>query len=1530
MADDTVKKIKDLTATLSGKVKPLAKQAEAGFKSNWMGLNKEGKAEWADIMPDIRPSKTVDKYLNRDKTVVPGIVYNTAAIPSMLDLISEGMAPRWAVKADEKAGKIKEAVEKDTGVEKPKGLIEHLARASGEMVAQIPTSGRTIAQKAALKGPGLVEKAITQGPELIETARQEAPGLIKKVLTAPVEYFSPVVDVTTPTRAATSYGAGTAFGGGLGYGIDKLLENDKKSEVQKLIDKYGTASGTENYDVSKSETRQKFEKGGLGTKLKEGKSAFFSAIDNAIATLKQGKGTPEQLMSQVKKTPGVKKEELELRNLDKALAGKTSITKEELAEVAKKNAPPVPKVIRKKRNVSVDDQVNHVYDQGVEEHDLNYVFQWIEPDITDRDGIQYIKGFKFTRDEDNALGFGGKQVTPERVRQLVNKIIDEGYMGREDKPTFLSAFDKINDVVDSRKLSTKYDREGLRLEGGEDYQENLVQLPTRFEQFEKWQKEKGITDGDEAAEQWRMETGLPVPSMYEGYTGGHWGSEVPDVVGHYRTQTFTDKDGKKVLYVEEIQSDPHQNARDKRKSYIDTEIRIEKDKLIQQLKQRSPDQIPPGWKIEVSDAGDSTVDVKLIDDKGKVHSTNKAFSDVPGHAGGSIDEAKMLLRNNAAVKKGFEESADQLVDKKAIASQFPDNYGYKTIEDEKKLVGLNDTIERIREEGLDDSELATYFTPGKVVPGYGGYDKVLEFYPTTADKAWSVKVINVNSDGTPMRNAEPRIHSTDPSSQVVRDLRNEASTLEDNIPDMPWKKTYDELMLKQIIDDAVQGGYDSVAISPGITQVERYSNQTRQVIDSLDWTSTDKGLEVTGVKNGNLRFSATVRDGKIVNSISKQFIGESLDNVLGKDMADKIKATPSGGTIEGDDITVGGEGMKSFYDKRVPDFLRDYVRKEFGIETGTTEFGHGEFRGAKRYTDLVNELARGDSDLNVEHEDQLMEYYMDYMDIEGPKIARANDIDPDSPSYEEMLHEGKGPFSRLAERAHDYAINKVAGKLHDAQKPEWSDTQKAFSFNITPEVAEKVKTKGQRLFAAAPVVGLPLMEDDEEKRKVSPSYTIAPQAKTPTLTLDEENAFQNDMTSSDWFNTFKQKYGEPPNLDAKDYDYRAAWKSGVKPMSYEYDDMPHWPSTTDSGESLKARNHPSAWMEDYMQLTGRDPHEGGDLSPDQIDAMGKALQYRYGYAKGGFAQRLKDLKAKLMFEDQPMNMSRRSMMTLPEATPQQTQASSNFIDQMVNKPMDRREFLQKAGNAAKNTALRGALADLAPLAEMPTSPLAQVSKEIVTETPTVDLGKLQMEIPTYVAGIIRSKKFRNDLRDSFADKEYISPTKFGHLADALGDENTLSVYSKYGLTEQNLADKFGVTPKDITDALHGASLRDTLGNVGQGYDEVADILEDGRRKRYWSDTPVYEVYKEILPKAKEIHNDSKLTKDQKRDAIFSLVDEGRDKYFDMLENAGGRSPVQHRILEEVHGKYYPEEIYDEGMDYILDVLQDPKEIKRLK
>jgi hypothetical protein len=93
----------------------------------------------------------------------------------------------------------------------------------------------------------------------------------------------------------------------------------------------------------------------------------------------------------------------------------------------------------------------------------------------------------------------------------------------------------------------------------------------------------------------------------------------------------------------------------------------------------------------------------------------------------------------------------------------------------------------------------------------------------------------------------------------------------------------------------------------------------------------------------------------------------------------------------------------------------------------------------------------------------------------------------------------------------------------------------------------------------------------------------------------DEKDFQSEIRKTGWFKEYVKEYGEEPDLNTSDYDYRSAWKAGVRPVRDPYDkNKYHWSSSNpDTGEMLKSKDHPTAWKEEYMKSTGKNPDEVG-------------------------------------------------------------------------------------------------------------------------------------------------------------------------------------------------------------------------------------------------------------------------------------------------------------------------------------------------
>ena len=179
----------------------------------------------------------------------------------------------------------------------------------------------------------------------------------------------------------------------------------------------------------------------------------------------------------------------------------------------------------------------------------------------------------------------------------------------------------------------------------------------------------------------------------------------------------------------------------------------------------------------------------------------------------------------------------------------------------------------------------------------------------------------------------------------LKDLVNAESK---GVPDAPFKKNWHELAMKRLLNYAADNGYDSIAITPGAEQAKRYDLSKQ--INNLQYDEL-----------GDLR--AFDKDGRMV--ISENVDPEKLPDYVGKELAAKIlsnrenrmkskdvyrQALKSDAPEEqvdalykeylshpieysGVDLQVGGEGMKGFYDKILPDYLNTFG-KQYGVQVG--------------------------------------------------------------------------------------------------------------------------------------------------------------------------------------------------------------------------------------------------------------------------------------------------------------------------------------------------------------------------------------------------------------------------------------------------------------------------------------------------------------------------------------------------------------------------------------------------------------------
>ena len=139
--------------------------------------------------------------------------------------------------------------------------------------------------------------------------------------------------------------------------------------------------------------------------------------------------------------------------------------------------------------------------------------------------------------------------------------------------------------------------------------------------------------------------------------------------------------------------------------------------------------------------------------------------------------------------------------------------------------------------------------------------------------------------------------------------------------------------------------------------------------------------------------------------------------------------------------------------------------------------------------------------------------------------------------------------------------------------------------------------------------------DAAEKKSPTESPSQGGEFSYTRLSSKEESDFQdfinNDPDVVKWRDEFKEEWGEEPQIDGADYDYRGAWKAGIKPKpTYEPETkktLHHWGSIGVGGKDLKSESHSTRWKSDYMKATGINPDEAGITKEQALSELGETV-----------------------------------------------------------------------------------------------------------------------------------------------------------------------------------------------------------------------------------------------------------------------------------------------------------------------------------
>jgi hypothetical protein len=269
----------------------------------------------------------------------------------------------------------------------------------------------------------------------------------------------------------------------------------------------------------------------------------------------------------------------------------------------------------------------------------------------------------------------------------------------------------------------------------------------------------------------------------------------------------------------------------------------------------------------------------------------------------------------------------------------------------------------------------------------------------------SVEAYYVTEDGQRIQigfgtTKEDAIKYIDPGWKHLVDIKYETQTrkIGEGVPDAPMKDTWYQTALRKAVKDAIDSGSDRVGIPTGGLQAERYG-QAKKINEISVYTPQEDGTRTIGFQTeGGSSVSVMIDpSGKIVSGQSnmvQEFVGKTLEEMVGKDAATKVLGYGVGKTaFPVQNVTIGGKGMKKYYDEVYPKYLDKFAKKygskvsEGGVAQAPKSASEVlEFTGGQKYANgqiTWNELV----ELNPSLKNQFQEPVR-YIDI-TPAMRKA-------------------------------------------------------------------------------------------------------------------------------------------------------------------------------------------------------------------------------------------------------------------------------------------------------------------------------------------------------------------------------------------------------------------------------------------------------------------------------------------------------------------------------------------------------------
>lgn len=302
---------------------------------------------------------------------------------------------------------------------------------------------------------------------------------------------------------------------------------------------------------------------------------WHSGLELAIERLAFARADTKQWIGTIKNAGGTSAEELEFSGvIDWLEAQSGQVSKESVLAFVRENGVRVEEtVLGEVAALTPEEQADNL--KATEEYDR--LARLSTTDIADESTLRAA-----TDDAGVLSAFAEYAQSRERFWALS----DSGERARADRGEIKGAADALQKAVGQRLMALREVTERYRakgtakaarwsqytLPGGENYRELLLRLPTEQASLEQWRvlRADGVSDGlyasEDAARRRAIDIGgdvqeaTPQP-VNRGFRSSHF--DQPNILAHVRFNERVDAQGRRTLFIEEVQSDWHQAGRER-------------------------------------------------------------------------------------------------------------------------------------------------------------------------------------------------------------------------------------------------------------------------------------------------------------------------------------------------------------------------------------------------------------------------------------------------------------------------------------------------------------------------------------------------------------------------------------------------------------------------------------------------------------------------------------------------------------------------------------------------------------------------------------------------------------------------------------------------------------------------------------------------------------------------------------------------------------------------------------------------------